>query len=119
MKRHDLTDEQWGRGHAQRLSLGTGHRAAWRDLPDRFGPWLTVYDCFAHWRRDGVFAGVLKALQIILDEDGLIDWGLCCVDGSSSRIPGRGRHLRIGRKSLACPFMASKITILSHEVFTN
>lgn len=49
--------------------LATG--AAWRDLPERFGPWQTVYDYFANWRRDGVFAGVMEALQIKLDEEGL------------------------------------------------
>jgi transposase len=105
MRRHELTDEQWeliesmiprkvaktGRPPADRRVvlngifwvLGTG--AAWRDLPERFGPWQTVYDYFANWRRDGVFAGILEALQIKLDEKGLIDWELWCVDGSSVR----------------------------------
>ena len=105
MKRHALMDEQWdlvesfiprkvartGRPPKDpRLMLdgifwilGTG--APWRDLPDRFGPWQTVYDHFANWRRQGVFAKVIDALQIKLDERGLIDWELWCVDGAIVR----------------------------------
>ena len=105
MKRHELTDEQWelvepliprkkartGRPPRDRRGmlngifwiLGTG--APWRDLPERFGPWQTVYDHFASWRRDGIFARVVEALQVKLDERGLIDWELWCVDGASVR----------------------------------
>jgi transposase len=105
MKRHELTDEQWtlvephfprskartGRPPSDpRLMLngifwilGTG--APWRDLPERFGPWQTVYDHFAKWRRSGVFAKIIDALQVKLDDQGLIDWELWCVDGASVR----------------------------------
>jgi transposase len=105
MKRHELTDEQWvlvepqvprskartGRPASDRRQmlngifwiLGTG--APWRDLPERFGPWQTVYDHFRNWRRQGVFAKVIDALQIKLDNRGLIDWELWCVDGASVR----------------------------------
>lgn len=105
MRRHELTDEQWSavqplipRRNARtgrppsdpRLMLngifwilGTG--APWRDLPERFGPWQTVYDHFRNWRKAGVFAAVIDALQVKLDKDGYIDWELWCVDGSSVR----------------------------------
>jgi transposase len=105
MKRHELTDEQWelleplvpqstaktGRPPKDRRlmldgvfwSLITG--APWRDLPDRFGPWQTVYGHFSKWRRGGVFARIIEALQVKLDERGLIDWDLWCVDGASVR----------------------------------
>ena len=105
MKRHELTDEQWalvdpvvpestaktGRPPKDRRlmlngifwSLNTG--APWRDLPDRFGPWQTVYGHFSKWRREGVFAKVIETLQVKLDERGLIDWDLWCVDGASVR----------------------------------
>lgn len=63
--------------------LGTG--APWRDLPERFGPWQTVYDHFSKWRAAGVFARVIEALQVKLDERGLIDWELWCVDGAHVR----------------------------------
>lgn len=105
MKRHALTDEQWllieslvpkrkartGRpARNPRLMfegifwiLGTG--APWRDLPERFGPWQTVYDHFRTWRKTGVFAAVIEALQLKLDREGLIDWDLWCVDGACVR----------------------------------
>ena len=63
--------------------LSTG--APWRDLPDRFGPWQTVYDHFAKWRKSGVFARIVEALQVKLDEKGLIDWEFWCVDGAIVR----------------------------------
>jgi transposase len=105
MERHELTDEQWelvepmiprkaaktGRPPVDRRVmlngllwiLATG--APWRDLPERFGPHQTVYDYFANWRRDGVLAGIMESLQIKLDDKGLIDWELWCVDGASVR----------------------------------
>ena len=105
MHRHELTDEQWsvvdplirrstartGRPASDRRLmlnglfwiLATG--APWRDLPERFGPWQTVYDHFRKWRKDGVFADIVDALQVKLDDKGLIDWDLWCVDGASVR----------------------------------
>jgi transposase len=63
--------------------LGTG--APWRDLPERLGPWQTVYDHFSKWRRSGVLDRIVDALQVKLDQKGLIDWELWCVDGASVR----------------------------------
>jgi transposase len=63
--------------------LGTG--APWRDLPERYGPWQTVYDHFRKWRKSGVFGDIIEALQVKLDSKGYIDWELWCVDGSSVR----------------------------------
>jgi transposase len=106
MKRHELTDEQWGlvephlpppsaartgRPARDRRTLLNGifwilsTGAPWRDLPERFGPWQTVYDHFRRWRKSGVFARIVEALQVKLDEKGYIDWELWCVDGSSVR----------------------------------
>jgi transposase len=59
--------------------------APWRDLPERFGPWQTVYDHFRKWRKSGVFARIIETLQVKLDNQGYIDWELWCVDGSSVR----------------------------------
>ena len=105
MKRHEVTDEQWeviqpilpkrtaktGRPPSDpRLMLNgilwilrTG--SPWRDLPERFGPWQTVYDHFAKWRALGAYDRILEALHIRLDADGAIDWDLWCIDGSSVR----------------------------------
>jgi transposase len=59
--------------------------APWRDLPERFGPWQTVYDHFRKWCKSGIFARIIEALQIKLDQQGLIDWELWCVDGANVR----------------------------------
>jgi len=105
MKRHEVTDAQWeviqpilpkrtaktGRPPSDpRLMLNgilwilrTG--SPWRDLPERFGPWQTVYDHFAKWRALGAYDRILEALHIRLDADGAIDWDLWCIDGSSVR----------------------------------
>ena len=103
MGRGDLSDEQWrliegllpkqkrgGKWNDHRLMfngimwiLRTG--APWRDLPERYGKWASVYHRFNRWRRDGTFDRVLKALRIRLDKEGHIDWDLWCVDGSNVR----------------------------------
>lgn len=105
MKRHELTDEQGELVHPiiPPRTAKTGRKpsdprgmlngilwnlrtgAPWRDLPERFGPWQTVYDHFNKWRRQGVYDRLLEALQIRLDREGKIDWDLWCIDGSSVR----------------------------------
>ena len=104
-KRYELTDEQWaliepilpqrtattGRKPKDPRQMLNGivwilHSGApWRDLPERYGPWQTVYDYYCHWRDDGTFDRILSALQIRLDRQGRIDWDLWCIDGSSVR----------------------------------
>src|SRR3954451_241773 len=105
MKRHELTDEQWallaeffpprkpkrgGRWRDDRpllngvlWRLNTG--APWRDLPDRYGRWKTVHDRSTKLRRSGLLDRILGGPQLRLDERGLIDFDLWCVDGSSVR----------------------------------
>jgi len=54
--------------------LHTG--APWRDLPEVYGPWQSVYHWFNTWSKDGTFDRILETLQIRLDERGRIDWDL-------------------------------------------
>jgi transposase len=89
--RHALSDEQWAQlrlvlpnqrpGPASRL--GDRHfidavlyRARtgipWRDLPERFGPWKSIYNRFSNWAERGVWEKVFKALQLDVDETGSI-----------------------------------------------
>jgi transposase len=35
----------------------------WRDLPERFGPWTTIYTRFERWSRRGFFADIANVLQ--------------------------------------------------------
>ena len=105
MQRHELTDQQWellvpffpprprqrgGQWKDDRTilngifwRLNTG--APWRDLPERYGKWQTVYHRFNTLRKAGRLDHILQELQVRLDERGRIDWDLWCVDGSSIR----------------------------------
>jgi transposase len=38
----------------------TGSR--WREMPEEFGPWQSVYGAFARWRDAGVFAALMEAM---------------------------------------------------------
>lgn len=105
MKRHELTDPQWelltpffpprprkrgGQWKDDRTMLNaifwrlnTG--APWRDLPERYGPHQTVHDRFTALRKSGLLDRILQTLQLHLNERGVIDFDLWCVDGSSIR----------------------------------
>ncbi len=63
--------------------LRTG--APWRDLPERYGPWQSVYTRFRRWQRTGVWERVLAALQAEADERGELDWSLHFLDGTTVR----------------------------------
>ena len=105
MKRHELTDDQWsllseffpprkpkrgGQWKDDRVMLNgifwrlnTG--APWRDLPERYGPWSTVYGRFASLRRSGLLDRIIEKLQLHLNEAGFIDPELFCIDGTNIR----------------------------------
>lgn len=59
--------------------------AKWRDLPERYGPWKTVYQRFRLWRDNGTFEQVLRHLHLRLREDGFIDLDTWMVDSTSIR----------------------------------
>jgi transposase len=107
MRRYELSEPQWRRIApllAHRTHRGrAGHPfndprpivngilwilhtgAPWRDLPDRYGPWETVFASFNRWREDGTWVRVAGALLDELDERGQIDHDLWCIDGSVIR----------------------------------
>ena len=91
MRRHALTDKQWERlqellpdrrpGPTSKLGdrlfidavlyrARTG--CPWRDLPEHFGPWKTVYNRFYNWADRGVWARIFNELQLDVDETGSI-----------------------------------------------
>lgn len=37
--------------------------AAWRDIPERYGPWQTCYERYKRWNEDGTWARLLEAAQ--------------------------------------------------------
>jgi len=123
MARYELTDEQWnllkvlfptqkrgGKWNDHRTTLNgmlwiLRSGAPWRDLPDRYGKWKSVYHRFNRWRREGLFDRILKALQIRLDKQGKIDWDLWLVDGSNVRASrsAAGARKKGGRDSTSNP----------------
>jgi transposase len=87
LKRHDLSDAEWARlepllprhprqGHRwndHRLVIdGIFFRARtgcpWRDLPERFGNWKTVYNRHRRWSGDGTWEMILGRLRAGCDE---------------------------------------------------
>ncbi|MFF2411215.1 transposase [Streptomyces sp. NPDC058092] len=90
MGRHDLTNAQWaklepllpvgskpGRPPVRtKRQLIDGIRwrtragAPWRDVPERYGPWETVYGLFRRWQRDGTWHRIFEQLQARADVRG-------------------------------------------------
>src|SRR5215468_8283313 len=87
MHRHALTDEQWARlqprlpWRAQGRKSGRGDRLfveavifraktgiPWRDLPERFGPWKSVYNRFANWAAKDAWSDVFRELRVDADD---------------------------------------------------
>jgi transposase len=102
-RRHELTDAQWARlqpllpphkpGRQRQddrrildgilWKLATG--VPWRDLPERYGPWQTVYTRFWRWTRAGIWDQLFAAVQQQADAVGQIDWTIHFVDGTVIR----------------------------------
>jgi transposase len=57
---------------------------AWRDVPERHGPWAMLHTRFRRWSLDGTF--VLQAARARADAAGTIDW-LVSVDSTVARAP--------------------------------
>lgn len=104
MRRFELSDEEWelivphipvatGRGgrlqDARKVLNGMfwvlRSGTSWRDLPERYGPWQTVYHWFNRWRRDGTLRRMADALAHRLHGDGRIDRELWLVDSTVVR----------------------------------
>src|SRR5512133_3086407 len=89
-RRFELTDQEWDRlapllpamtpqrggrwrDHRQVLHgilFRTRTGVPWRDLPERYGPWETVYKRFARWQTDGTWARIEAALRVQADAGG-------------------------------------------------
>jgi transposase len=56
----------------------------WRDVPERYGSWQSVYELFRRWQRDGTWARIGARLAQLADAAGLIGWQLS-VDSTINR----------------------------------
>ena len=106
MDRHLLTDEQWnairvylppersgdrGRpwcGHRITINgifwvLATG--SPWRDVPEKFGKWQTIYKRFRRWTLSGLWKRIWEGALARSDRQQGVDRSVWCVDGSIIR----------------------------------
>ncbi len=119
MARYDLPDEAWtliqpflptesaspraGRPWAEHRMIINGmfwvlcSGAPWRDLPERYGPWKTVYNRFNRWPKSGMIDIIFNRLLSSLDAHGFVGWSATALDGSNIR-------------ALKCAAGAQKIT---------
>jgi len=63
--------------------LRTG--SPWRDLPEEFGPWQTVWRSFDKWNGDGTLSKIVHRLRGAFVDIGEIDKDLWCIDGTIVR----------------------------------
>jgi transposase len=56
--------------------------AAWRDLPDRYGPWETAYSRFREWCDSGLIERIFDELRPSPER---ADLSLASIDGTSVR----------------------------------
>jgi transposase len=101
--RHELTDEEWARlaplmpahprqGHRwndHRLVIGgilfrTRAGCPWRDLPERYGNWKTVYGRHRRWSADGTWEMILGRLRAGCDAGAGAGW-MAAVDATVVR----------------------------------
>ncbi len=80
MARYDLSEAEWRIVEPLLPVAGKGKRrvddrrvvngifyvlrtgSPWRDLPERYGPYTTVYNRFNRWAKKGVWLGLFEAL---------------------------------------------------------
>ena len=70
--------------------------APWRDVPERFGKWNSIYKRFNRWAVDGTWEKLLSEVQKQADAAGRIDWvGFHRLDhraGASARCDPEAGH---------------------------
>ncbi len=112
MTRREISDEVWavigplfpsakatGRPPADRRAVveATAWRyrtgAPWRDVPERFGNWNTIYKNFNRWAEQGVWARVLEKVQSAAQQRGELDW-VTSIDSTIVRVHQHGATLK-------------------------
>ena len=91
MRRHELTDDEWAtvapllpvrpgpvskRGDRNFLNAvlwRTRTGTPWRDLPERYGSWKTIYNRFARWASAGTWKEIFRALRVGDEVASLVD----------------------------------------------
>lgn len=117
MKRHEISEKQWERIKeilpAERKAQG-GRPAKdnrlmlngiiywlntgipWRDLPERFGSWNSVYSRFYRWTKQCVWE---KLFQYLIEQD-IVDETTLMLDSTTIKVHQQGSG---GKKGLTTP----------------
>lgn len=113
MRRHEISESQWNRikdllpperkpqggrpakSNREMLNailywLNTG--IPWRDLPERYGPWQTVYGRFRTWTKTGVWE---KAFHALIARD-LVDETTIMLDSTTVKVHQHGSGAKKG-----------------------
>ena len=111
-RRYELSEEQWEQIKDMIPTARTGrppkdHRvmlnaivwmarsgAGWEDLPERYGPWKTVYSRICKWRDDGTFEKIFHALSEEADMENL------SMDSTSIKAHPQSAGAKKGRKTV-------------------
>ncbi|HEY4652685.1 MAG TPA: transposase [Pontibacter sp.] len=57
----------------------------WRDLPEKYGPWQTVYDRFRKGQQQVVYEGILHKLRLRLQQYGSLELSTWFVDATINK----------------------------------
>jgi transposase len=134
---YQLSDEQWEQikdmfpANGQRGGQWKDHRlmvdailwalsdgGRWRNVPERFGPWQTVYDRHSKWCRQGMWDRILRRLQARKMNSGEIDWELFAIDGTVIRAhqsAAGAPEKKPGQRRASRPRFGTKPRRLQHE----
>jgi transposase len=94
MSRYDIPDDLWNKIEPWLETIGRDPRGAknktsnqhifnsvlyrmrtgipWRDLPERYGPWQTIYRRLRHWMAHGCWAKLFKEVTKFYDDEALV-----------------------------------------------
>ncbi|GAT66213.1 transposase [Planomonospora sphaerica] len=79
-----------------RFRTGSG----WRDVPERYGPWSTLYSRFNAWAKAGVFHGLMEALIAEAASRGQVGLELVSVDSTIVRAHQESVGLAVAGETL-------------------
>ena len=84
-KAEDRAPRRGSSAHLERDPVGHSDWSTLAGLPERYGPWPTVYSRFQRWRKAGLWDRLFAAVQQASDAAGELDWEVHYVDGTVVR----------------------------------